>query len=377
MNAARRHNPAIVDLEAWSAGDGDPMRPLPSSMYTCEAQLQLEIEQVFEKEWVCVGHASQLQKPGDYLTFRIVDKPILVVRGRDGGLRAFANVCRHRGTVIARDSGNRRTFTCPYHAWTYDLDGCLQAAPFMDEAETQGICLPEYRLEDWHGLLFVNLDDAAAPLAPRLAGLAERFQPYRMDGFHLAFRNAGEIACNWKVLVENFCESYHLFQVHKKTLEPDSPTRTHEMQPGGEGFNDHIGRFVNPHSYENAPPHISAELRDTYHISCIYPCTAMNVDAQTLFWITVQPTAAQSCRYDLWFTNWTKNPKRDCSPAAAQEIQAFVTEFMSEDKAVIQRVQKGLAADSGHRGPLNKWERSNWEFGHYLARRLLNSNSGR
>ena len=360
-------NRAMLDLEAWASKGAKPLRPLPASVFTSEAQLQLEIEQVFEKEWVCVGHASQLREPGDYLTFDIVGKPVLVVRDTAAKLRAFSNVCRHRGAELAAGSGRRRSFSCPYHAWIYDLDGRLRGAPHMEESDLEGICLPEYQLENWHGLLFVNLDPAAEPLAPRIEDLAERFSVYRLDGYRIAHQMAGEMDCNWKVLIENFCESYHLFQVHKTTLEPDSPTRTHVMQPGGEGFNHHLGHFVTSRPYEGAPDYVPTEAKETYHISCIYPCVAMNVDSKSLFWITVQPMGVARCRYDLWYTIPTDV---DMPKDPEAEIGAFVAEFMAEDKAVIERVQRGIAADSGHNGPLHEWERGNWEFGHYLARTL-------
>lgn len=124
---------AIEDLERWAQLAGNELLSMPVSVYTSAELLEQEVEKLFYKQWVCVGHVSELQNPGDYLTFDIVDKPVLIVRGETGKIRAYSNVCRHRGTVIASGNGSCKLFSCPYHAWSYDLNGRLRAAPFMDE----------------------------------------------------------------------------------------------------------------------------------------------------------------------------------------------------------------------------------------------------
>ena len=120
------------------------------------------------------GHVSEISAAGDYVTFDLIDKPLLIVRDKDNNVRAYSNVCRHRSTVLATGAGNRSAFSCPYHAWTYDLSGCLRSAPHMDKDKVAGICLPEYPVEIWQGLIFVSVNPDVEPLSPRLEALAER-----------------------------------------------------------------------------------------------------------------------------------------------------------------------------------------------------------
>ena len=360
---------AINDLERWSEESRDQLRPLPASLYASQELLAEEIDRLFYKEWVCVGHVSELKEPGDFVTFDIIDKPVLAVCDQTGRIRAYSNVCRHRATVLAAGSGNRKTFTCPYHAWTYDLDGHLRAAPYMDKELVKDISLPEYVVEVWQGLVFVNLDPEAEPLAPRLAELTERMSPYEHEKYKIVHRADLEIACNWKVLVENFCESYHVFQVHKKTLEPNSPTKTTRVLEGGIGFNHHTMQFDTSLWSKEAVERIPEQMRDLGHLICVYPCLAFSIDPEAAIWLSVRPTGPQTLKYTAEIAIFTPDGS-DISPELAESYKESTAEFMGEDKITIELVQQGLAARVGNAGTLHPWERTNWEFGHYLASKL-------
>ena len=361
---------AIEELERWADESDEALRPLPAAVYTSLELLQLEIEKLFYKEWVCVGHVSELQKPGDYLTFDIVDKPVLIVCDEVGTIRAFSNVCRHRGTVLASGSGNCKLFSCPYHAWTYDLNGCLRTAPYMDKRKVQDVTLSEYCVEIWLGLVFVSLDKDAAPLAPRLAVLGKSISPYGFSDYQVIYREEGEIACNWKLLVENFCESYHVFNVHKNSFQSKIPATTTKVQQGGEGFNHHTQAYADldgiPSSMVTRLP---LELRDLGHLSCIYPCLALSVDVQVGTWLIVRPTGPQSLKYTAQLALPDGNGIELSEEFIDYHIDLF-NQFMPEDKTIIELVQRGVAANVGNAGVLHPWEQTNWEFGHYLARQL-------
>lgn len=136
-------------------------KAMPPSVYTSPDFLRMELESIFGKEWICVGRASGLANPGDYTTFDLAGQPVVVLRDREGMLRAFSNVCLHRMSTIVEGSGNKRVLVCPYHAWTYGLDGKLRGAPYM--AETTGFCkenyaLPTIRCEEWLGWIYITLD---------------------------------------------------------------------------------------------------------------------------------------------------------------------------------------------------------------------------
>ena len=270
---------------------------LPPEAYTSEAMAKLERQTVFASGWIVVGHVSELKNAGDYLTFDLAGHPVLVARGRDGEVRAFSNVCAHRSAVIASGSGNTSVFSCPYHAWSYDLTGKLMGAPHMDRAALGDIGLKRLGLEIWQGLVFVNLDENAEPLAPALADLEPRIAPLELDKHEVILREDLSFACNWKVLVENFCESYHVFRVHKATLEDTTPTATIENLKGGPGFNHHLMRTNAPYAVEPARWRGLAEADVTAsHLICIYPSLAFAIDGGSALWLSVMPDGPESLR---------------------------------------------------------------------------------
>lgn len=188
-----------------------PQRPLPREAFVSEAQLALEHERIFRAEWRYVGHVSQLRAPGSFLRYELGDDSVLVVRGRDGALRAMHNVCRHRGArlVTERRGTCAGSIVCPYHGWAYRLDGGLRGAPRMQPSfRPEGLDLKPVWLEEWNGLVFVSLAaDRPAPIADRLADVP--LAPYRLAEAKVAFEQQEEVAANWKVLWENGLECYH------------------------------------------------------------------------------------------------------------------------------------------------------------------------
>jgi choline monooxygenase len=359
-------------LENWAqTRKEDGVRTaLPPEAYTSEDMARLEREQLFEKGWIVVAHVSQLLGVGDYVTYDLAGHPILVVRGRDGVLRAFSNVCAHRSAVIAAGSGNRTVFQCPYHSWTYDLTGRLVAAPHMKKDVVAGIGLKPLGLEVWHGLVFVNLDADASALAPDLAGVDALTAPYRIADHGVVLCEDMELACNWKLFVENFCESYHVFSVHPETLEVGTPTTTTEIFPGGVGYNHHLMRNDSEALRVAAKglglPHNGMT---PLHILCFYPASVISFDSGAVVLASVMPTGPRSSRARVWHsmlpgddgTIDLEHVDKSCA-----ELRAF----MAEDRAVIEGMQTGLAAGTGNRAPLHPWEASNWEFSQNLLQRL-------
>ena len=363
-------DPAIADLDAWSKEASRILRPLPASLYISQELLEQEIHNLFYRQWVCAGHLSEISAAGDYFTFDLVDKPLLIVRDKDNNVRAYSNVCRHRGTLLAVGSGNRSMFTCPYHAWTYDLGGRLRSAPHMDKDAVAGICLPEYPVETWQGFIFVSVDPDVAPLSPQLEALAERTSPYNVADYVVVERSEVEVECNWKVLVENFCESYHVFAVHAETLEQGVPTISTKVLEGGKGFNHHTQHFNTTEYGESILLRLPAHLRELVHLICIYPCSVFTLEPASAIWLSIRPTGPQSLKYTLQIALYPGG-----EPGLTQELIDYYKDmaktFMAEDKATIELVQRGLASNTGSSGLLHPWERTNWEFGHYLARQLL------
>jgi len=191
---------------------------LPQQYYVDPAIFQQELEKFYFRSWICAGRAPEIPQPGDYFLREIGRESVLLVRGTDDQVRAFFNVCRHRGTRICTVAEGRFSgvMQCGYHGWTYGLDGKLRAAPHMDQPD---FCLENYPLhgiaaEIWDGHLFVNLDRNAAPLAAQLGDLRGKFDTWRVGELRMAARKTYDVQCNWKLLVVNYNECLHCPILH-------------------------------------------------------------------------------------------------------------------------------------------------------------------
>jgi Rieske 2Fe-2S family protein len=204
-------------------------RTLPGRFYHDPAIWQLEQERLFARLWVSVGRGDQLPAPGHYRTVRVGEESVLVVRGEDQALRAFLNVCRHRGAQLcAAERGQARTLQCRYHAWTYGLDGRLLRTPGLQDSpefDRGAFGLVPVALDTWEGLVWVNLAENPPPLAaqllPQLAarlGDAGRLTAYRIGTLAVAQSVEYEVRANWKVVVENFMECYHCAPMHPELV---------------------------------------------------------------------------------------------------------------------------------------------------------------
>src|SRR5690242_4387323 len=196
----------------------DRATALSARYYVGEAMLAMERRAVFARSWQLVAHQGQLAEPGDHVVEQVGHVPVIVVRGQDGVLRGFVNVCRHRAGPLALCNGKgARALHCKYHGWTYTLEGQLRSAPEMQGAadfDVADIRLPPIRVHEWQGLVFVALDEAVPPFGEVYDGIVERIAPIDLSAMRYLRRDSYEIDCNWKVYVDNFLEGYHLPHVH-------------------------------------------------------------------------------------------------------------------------------------------------------------------
>jgi phenylpropionate dioxygenase-like ring-hydroxylating dioxygenase large terminal subunit len=193
---------------------------LPPYVYTSPEFFEFEKNAIFGHDWLCLGRHEEIPAPGDYFTIQVNEEPLIVVRGDDDEVRVLSNVCRHRAALVARGSGNcGRSFQCHYHWWRYDLDGQLIAAPEMSKTpdfELSSVHLPRLPVEVWNGFIFTSFDADAPPLAPRLAKLDEMLANYELSSMvSMPPQVLDHVPCNWKVMIENFIESYHSSRLHK------------------------------------------------------------------------------------------------------------------------------------------------------------------
>jgi Rieske 2Fe-2S family protein len=201
-------------------------RTLPAPYYVDRQHFEREMDRLFARMWVCAGRVEQVERPGQFYVRELLGESIIVTRaagdagrGASGAVNAFYNVCRHRGTKLctASDGVFGGSIQCPYHSWTYDLDGRLIGAPHMDE-------VPHFRREDhplhrvqadtWDGHVFLNLDPAAAPLSSQLGELVEKFRPWRMQDLRLGSRIVYDVKANWKLIIQNYNECLHCPNLH-------------------------------------------------------------------------------------------------------------------------------------------------------------------
>jgi len=194
---------------------------LPPWCYTSAAFYAREVERIWKKVWNFLGSAEHIPHAGDYCTLTFAGVPLIILRDQEGQLRAYVNSCRHRGSALLQGEGNCKRIVCPYHSWTYELNGKLRGAPDMEK--TIGFEKNEYglipiRLDTWGGFIFVTFDRNAPSLSEFLGELPQKLAPYNLSEMTLARRKIYDIKCNWKLFVENAKESYHIGTVHRSTI---------------------------------------------------------------------------------------------------------------------------------------------------------------
>ncbi|HEY2891789.1 MAG TPA: aromatic ring-hydroxylating dioxygenase subunit alpha [Dongiaceae bacterium] len=345
-------------------------RSLPRGFYHDPDFLALERERLFRRGWNCVGRREEIAKPGDYMAIRLCEEPIVLTHGEDGQIRALSNVCRHRGTVMASGKGNRRRIVCPYHHWSYDTKGKLIAAPRMEPRPDfdQANCrLPEFTCVEWQGFLFVSLAADPAPLLPALAGLEAMIQPYHLEQTALRHISEEVWPVNWKFLIENYMEGYHLSALHLKTLHNVNPTKLCRHFPPGEAYFGYRAGFSPdlPRS-QKGHPDLNDNQRDDCVMFAVPPGLGVGCSSDYSSFICVQPETVESARVKIGLIFYGDGwPQHTIDTA----IELF-EKTMAEDKAILIGLNQGLKSRHYEPGPLapRDFEGPIWDFYRFIAR---------
>ncbi len=357
------HDPSSEGL-APQAIEG--ARTLPARCYVDAEFAALERAAVFGASWQLVAHAAQVRDAGDHAIGEAGGVPILVVRGTDGTLRALHNVCRHRAGPLATCDGRAaRSLVCKYHGWAYALDGALRGAPGMDAAAlgAGAIRLPAARVAEWRGLVFVA-SGAAPPFEELIAGVdartgADRFADYAFDR-----RVVYDIACNWKVYVDNYLEGYHVARVH-----PDLA----KLLDAGAYRTDAGAWHVLQASVLDPTqgPYGRAGDANEALYWWLWPNTMLNVLPGRLQTNRVIPLDAQHCRveFDYYYP-------AGVDPLTATRDREFADQVQAEDSALCEAVQRGLASGSYDSGPLNPAQEAGLFRFHELLRAAYRTRLG-
>jgi phenylpropionate dioxygenase-like ring-hydroxylating dioxygenase large terminal subunit len=343
-----------------------PKRPKPERLraplqevYTDPARLALEQERIFDRDWVMVGRQGLILNPGDYMTAAIGRRPVLIVRQKDGSIRAFANYCLHRYARLAEGCGHARRIVCPYHAWTYDISGRLIGVTDRDGFDDLGkgeLGLKELACEVWNGFVFVSLQRDLEPVAKRLAPLGEMLVRYELSTYEDRHVVHEEVwSANWKIVYENFVETYHVTYAHKGSIGPTNPTALAEIGPSG---HKHFSIHHNPYRPEDLPEvhngALDADERRRLHVIGVYPNGLIAIDANFVWWMMLEPMAIDrtngrwGCSYSPKAMAGMKDPEKYV--AAINETVRIANE---EDKAVTARVQQGVAFGAREQGFLH------------------------
>lgn len=366
--------PAAELLEAARRPFTDAVA-MPPSVYTSEDFLRRELAEVFGREWFCVGRVSSLAKPGDYLTHQIAGQPVVVLRDREGTLRAMSNVCLHRMSTLLEGTGNTRSIVCPYHAWTYNLDGSLRGAPFMQE--TTGFCrenyvLPQIRCEEWLGWIYITLNRDQPSVAERLRPLEGMIAQYEMQNYVECFRETHVWDTNWKVLAENFMESYHLPVCHAATVGPYSKLNEMVCPPGLATFNYHWITKDASLAIGNAHPdntRLEGHWRKTTGLLAIYPSHLITLTPGYFWYLSLHPHGTG--KVHMIFGGGLA-PEFMADPLADSYVSTLKTlldEVNVEDRRCTERVFRGLNAGAAKAGHLSYLERPIYDFMQYVAER--------
>jgi phenylpropionate dioxygenase-like ring-hydroxylating dioxygenase large terminal subunit len=309
---------------------------IPWSWYADPDVLRREQGRIFRRTWQYVGHAGSIDNVGDRFAAWAGEVPVLVV-GDEEGPRAFLNVCRHRGSLLVEGQGSGKSVQCPYHAWTYGLDGSLRAAPRSErepEFDKEGISLVPLRLEAWGPFLFVNPDEDAPPLAETLGPLPELLP---LDGLLFHSRDEFEVAANWKIACENYLECYHCPVAHKGfsaayDVDPDE----YRLEP----IADHVlSQFAHTRDGE--------EGQAQFHF--VWPNLRINVFAGAPN-LSLGPLLPAGPERSTGFLDYFFAP--DADPAWLDELLEFDRQVGAEDRVLVERVQKGVRSGVVQEGRL-------------------------
>lgn len=365
---------------------------LPAAAYLDPVHYGREAEAIFHREWFCVGRTEQIAEAGDFLHVEIAGERVLVVRDRDGKIGAFFNVCAHRGAELVPDSpapgacgGRSGRFSggavrCQYHAWTYELDGRLRGAPFLEftkERPRERYSLRAMPVSEWAGFLWVNVAGADAPpartLEDQVAAVAAKVVRYPLADLRIGHRIVYDVAANWKVLAENYNECYHCGPVHPELCQIVPAFK----RAGGAGLDWADGVPHRPGAWtftasgtSSRPPFpgLNEKERDHHKGEIVYPNLWLSLAAEHVAAFTLFPRGAGATQVVCDFLFHREEvAKTTFDP---RDVVEFWDVVNRQDWAVCESVQRGMASRGFRGGLYAPMEDASVDVRRYLAQRL-------
>ncbi|PCJ34167.1 MAG: (2Fe-2S)-binding protein [Alphaproteobacteria bacterium] len=377
MKPSLLNNQFFKDLDS-SVLPIEDAETLPPECYTNTEFYEFEKEAIFNHEWLYVGRESKIPEAGDYFTTSIIGEPVVIVRTRKGDVNAMSSVCQHRAMLVAEGSGNTRSFMCPYHHWNYSLDGALLKGPAMEKTcnfDKADVQLPTFKVEIWLGFIFINFDDQAPPLAPRLEAVAKILEPYDLaNAIGPDADPAMKFPWNWKVMFENNNDGYHASRLHGGHYHDFIPSELcsfPDMPEDTAGYCRLNGTLHKDASFNASQrallpifPNLSDDDRNQMLFANIPPTLSLVLTNDMVFALNVRADGPESHEMDvelLVAPGAMDNPTfEDCIAAN----MATALKIMDQDQHVDEMVQIGLRSRFAIRG------RYSWQEG---AQQQLNS----
>jgi phenylpropionate dioxygenase-like ring-hydroxylating dioxygenase large terminal subunit len=376
MNIHNKSMSATDELKANVNLPFDHAKAMPTSVYTSEEFYQHEIEHIFKKDWFCAGRAETLPDIGDYLTLELAGQPVMVIRDKNNEIRAQSNVCLHRMSTLLEGTGNTKAIVCPYHAWTYSLDGSMRGAPAM--GRNQAFCkdkmiLPQIRCEIWLGWIMISLNPNANPVASELGEAANMIEDFDMASYQQTFSEIHVWDTNWKVLAENFMESYHLPVCHSGTIGWSVDLEKMDCPTSPPSFNYHTILKDPEFKLSVAHPNntkLVDERRITTYLISIYPSLMITLTPGYFWYLSLHPLGPDKVHIVYgggMSPDFANDPEGE---AMLSTTKSLLDDVNMEDKGCTEKVYKGLSSGLAVPGPLSHLERPNFDFAKYIASRV-------
>ncbi len=350
-----------------------PLAALPSSAYTSQASLDRELQRIFAPGWHCVGREDSVAESGRFLCATVLDRSVIVVRDAQGELQALGNNCRHRGMPLIEPGteGDASRITCPYHAWTYALDGRLIGAPLMHGCkgfDRETLSLDRHAVVSWRGWIFVSIAARPEPFRHAQSGLDALLDPFHPETMQSVFVVHDTWRTNWKLLVENFIESYHVFHVHRDTIEPRTPTSSVVCGTGDGTFCYHLlEERPGVRRYASVDETLAPHLRNREVLGCVFPSHLVSVTANLLVWLALSPAGPSHVRITGGLAarpGYLRDgeDRREIERQLRRDFDAF----NAEDRSIVERLFLAHASGAVRPGPLCELEQPLREFHGYL-----------
>jgi len=337
---------------------------IPPEAYFDPGFHEAEMEQIFGKQWFCVGHTAELPRPGDTKLVDVGSQSFVLTRDKKGNFNCFYNVCRHRGAKLIENCEgvvNRKRLNCPYHWWSYRLTGELVSTPFFKEDEgfrKRDYSLLKVKCETFMGLVFINQDLNAPPLTEKMKSLVDRFQHFPLSEMELLGKQTYDLNVDWKLLAENFMEWYHVGPVHPE-LAKFSTMDKHHMH-SGEG--QYVGFVTRPVTNCGGPadtdlfhptPNTNVYDQTTAYFYHLFPNVSVTIYPHSVYTLVMLPTGPGTSQETLYLLQHPDSRlETDTDEIFKQKTDAlmnFVTKVNDEDIWIVNRVSKGVR-NSKYRG---------------------------